>query len=155
MTLKKIDFTANSLAFIYSLLLIMLFAVPLSFGFLGFGRAFLFFSLIGWILVLLSCASFFLLANRETDTGVYWFLSGMLLNFALTYVFLLLWKFSYIFIYTSLGQIADIRLNKMFLLKAVILYSVSYLMICFGFYEVTEKGNGAGGKKDADLGDKL
>jgi len=138
MTFKKIDLTANFLAFIYSLLLISLLAAPLVFGFSGIGRMFMSFAVVGWILIVSCCASFFLLANKKKNTGVFWLVSGVSLNCTLSYVFLLLWKFSYIFFYTSLGQMVDIRLSKMLLPRAIVLYSVSYLMICFGLYEIVK-----------------
>ena len=109
------------------------------FGFLGLGRIFLVFSVVGWVLVLMCCASFFLLANREGPAGGYWLMSGLLLNFTLTYAYLFLWKVSFLFFYTTLGQVADIRLNGIILLKGIVLYAVSYMMMCYGIYELARK----------------
>ena len=156
MSKRKIDWLANFFALLYSLLLALLFAQYLNFGFLGLGKLFIVLSVIGWVLVLMCCASFFTVANAVRELGGRWLISGLLLNFALTYAYLMLWKLSYLFFYTTLGQMADIRLDKIMLLKGIVLYAVSYMMMCYGAYEMyreKEKAPALGNERAAGAGD--
>ena len=156
MSKRKIDFATNFAATMYSVLMLLLFWQYLRFGFLGLGKIYAVFSLIGLLLVLMCCVSFFLLANKKENTGINWLVSGLFLNGTLTYVFLLLWKLSYLFFYTSFGQITDVRLSGMFLLNAIVVYSMSYLMICYGIYDILKKGtSGPVPEKGGDSGDKI
>jgi hypothetical protein len=132
LTHKQETVLRNLLALVVSAVFIAQFVKYIDYRDFLINRYFILLDGICWMLLLLACATFFLVANNPDEPEDYLVLSGLMVNFSSIYIFLFVLRLATSGFYTDSGPLVDLGFNKEIFTKVSVLVSFSYVLFFLG-----------------------